>query len=101
VSDTDRIAALEQAIDQTQSMVKTLAEQVRVLTERLANFHVDTGPVLYGPIPRPHLDFPTHWPPNQPVVQPVPSCPKCGIKLDGAMGYVCPRSDCPTQAKAT
>ncbi len=24
------------------------------------------------------------------------SCPKCGIKLDGPMGYVCSQPQCPT-----
>lgn len=23
-------------------------------------------------------------------------CPKCGLKLEGAMGYYCPHSQCPT-----
>ena len=48
-----------------------------------------------------------------PVVQPVypttptaPSlgptiCVKCGMKWEGAMGYVCPSSDCPIQFKVT
>lgn len=50
------------------------------------------------------------WPMNYPQqpFMPMPvgpvhvsNCPKCGIKWDGAMGYVCPRTDCPTQAVAT
>ena len=24
-----------------------------------------------------------------------PTCQKCGINLEGVMGYVCPHSDCP------
>ena len=27
------------------------------------------------------------------------TCAKCGIKFEGAWGYVCPRADCPTQMR--
>ena len=29
------------------------------------------------------------------------NCHKCGIRLDNAMGYVCPDNNCPTQFKVT
>jgi hypothetical protein len=28
-------------------------------------------------------------------------CAQCGLSLNGGMGYVCPRSDCPTFSRAT
>ena len=31
--------------------------------------------------------------PNTPIGN---NCPKCGLKMDGVMGYVCPAPDCPT-----
>ncbi len=27
---------------------------------------------------------------------PMPSCPRCGLKFEGTMGYVCTMIDCPT-----
>ena len=33
------------------------------------------------------------WPKPQ---QPVKSCSKCGLKLEGVMGYCCPVPQCPT-----
>lgn len=36
--------------------------------------------------------------PFMPIVTnpPVIKCSTCGIKLEGVMGYCCPRGDCPT-----
>jgi hypothetical protein len=28
--------------------------------------------------------------------QPANTCPKCGLKLEGVMGYCCPNAGCPT-----
>lgn len=47
---------------------------------------------LPTPFPRP---MPT-TPPTQPVWPGVRSCSKCGIRLDGVMGYVCSDQTCPT-----
>jgi hypothetical protein len=49
---------------------------------------------MYPPpfIPRP---MPT-TPPTQPVWPGVRSCSKCGINLEGVMGYVCSDQACPT-----
>jgi len=50
-------------------------------------------PVYPSPfIPRP---MPT-TPPTQPVWPGVRSCSKCGITLEGVMGYVCSDQACPT-----
>lgn len=35
---------------------------------------------------------------NTPV--PAPGCQVCGIIFNGAMGYCCPRTDCPTAVRA-
>lgn len=43
-------------------------------------------------------------PPITPLPYPLPNtqpswygnCPKCGLKLEGTMGYVCPNAECPT-----
>lgn len=36
-----------------------------------------------------------------PTTYPKQSCPKCGISLDGVMGYVCGDTRCPTFMKVT
>lgn len=40
----------------------------------------------------------TYPQPMMPIVTNPPEikCSKCGIKLEGVMGYCCPRGDCPT-----
>jgi len=52
---------------------------------------------LPTPFPRP---MPT-TPPTQPVWPGVRSCSKCGISLEGVMGYVCGDINCPTFMKVT
>ena len=41
---------------------------------------------------------PTPTPPLLPPQVPLTTatCSRCGLKLDGVMGYVCPQIDCPT-----
>jgi hypothetical protein len=41
----------------------------------------------------PPIPYPTRYPgyPGQPASM----CPKCGLKLEGVMGYCCPHIDCP------
>ncbi len=34
--------------------------------------------------------------PIQPIRNPPSNCSKCGLKLEGAMGYVCNNNPCPT-----
>ncbi len=40
---------------------------------------------------------------NMPLIKqfPIVTCPTCGVNLSGVMGYVCPRTDCPTQPRIT
>ena len=49
--------------------------------------------------PMPSTPYPDTLP--RPYTIPTPyweskKCPKCGINLDGPMGYVCPNNPCPT-----
>lgn len=51
-------------------------------------------------------DFVPHMPAIRPFMDPetmaqAASCKKCGIRLDGTMGYVCQASDCPHFARIT
>lgn len=41
------------------------------------------------------------WPSTSPNLFLKETCPKCGIKIDGVMGYVCGSINCPIQYKAT
>jgi len=57
-----------------------------------------TPPYKYDP-----LTYPQPWPaPFTPNPWPgVRNCAKCGINLDGVMGYVCSDANCPTFMKVT
>lgn len=41
------------------------------------------------------------WPSTSPNISLRETCPKCGIKIDGVMGYVCSSINCPVQYKTT
>ena len=41
------------------------------------------------------------YPVSAPVGQALNTCFKCGMAWSGAMGYYCPKTDCPIQPKAT
>lgn len=57
-----------------------------------------TPPYKYDPLPYPY-PFPAPFTPNPwPGVR---NCSKCGINLDGVMGYVCNDQHCPTFMKVT
>lgn len=46
----------------------------------------------YSPMP----SIPSPWDPSTPYGPIKNNCPKCGLKLEGAMGYCCPQPQCPT-----
>ena len=54
-------------------------------------------PPFAPPTPPYKYDPPAPWP----TTYPKKSCPKCGIQLDGVMGYVCGDTQCPTFMKVT
>ena len=66
-----------------------------------------TPPYKYDPLPWPKpwpSPFPRPMPttpPMQPLWPGVRNCSKCGINLDGVMGYVCGDTNCPTFMKVT
>ena len=39
--------------------------------------------------------------PSIPLPYEMDACPSCGMNFSGTTGYVCPRSYCPIQPKAT
>lgn len=51
-------------------------------------------------VPQKETTLPWTTTPYQPWVVPntqwTKNCPKCGINIDGPMGYVCPQPQCPT-----
>ena len=55
-----------------------------------------TPPYKYDPWPSPFPRPMPTTPPTQPVWPGVRNCSKCGINLDGVMGYVCSDQACPT-----
>ena len=73
--------------DELVQKLDKLQEQVDNLTKRIATIEVSQMP--YGPvnpytIPVPKIDWGTV------------TCPACGLKLEGVMGYVCNNPRCPT-----
>lgn len=49
------------------------------------------APTPYAPWTMPYQPWTT---PNHPPM--ANNCPKCGLKLEGVMGYCCPNAGCPT-----
>ena len=41
------------------------------------------------------------WPSPSPYFELKETCPKCGIKINGVMGYVCSSPNCPTYPQVT
>ena len=75
----DRIGALEKRLAELERRVKDLEPN------RLG------PPIVPVPFPEPN-PFPS---------DDSSTCPKCGMKWSGVMGYVCPRTDCPMGAGPT
>lgn len=71
------------------SQLERMAQTVKVLEERIARMERNQsvqqpyGPITYPTIPVPSVEWSNH-------------CPKCGLKLDTVMGYVCSQPKCPT-----
>lgn len=61
--------------------------------------HLESGVHRNGEVPTPAMPYgPGGWP-TRPVypAQAPNTCGKCGLKMEGAMGYVCPQGgSCPT-----
>ena len=77
------------AIEQIQSDVETIKRDISWIIKHLLN---QSKPIQ----PPPYIqNSPTI--PNWPSVPSIgKNCPKCGISLDGVMGYVCGDTNCPT-----
>lgn len=82
------------AIEQIQSDVETIKRDISWIIKHLLNQSKPIQPPPYIP------NSPTipKWPTVPSIGQ---SCPKCGISLDGVMGYVCGDTNCPTFLKVT
>lgn len=84
----EMIKFLQARIDHLEQMLEQSMEMNRKLMERISE--------------RPITPLPYPLPSTQPIWPTVPKnpeynlCPKCGLKLEGVMGYVCPQAQCPT-----
>jgi hypothetical protein len=99
------------AIEQIQQDIETIKRDISWIIQHLLNQSkpiqpppyipnsptIPKWPTVPTPFPRP---MPT-TPPTQPVWPGVRNCSKCGINLDGVMGYVCGDTNCPTFLKVT
>ena len=78
----DRIKHLETMLEKSMEMNKTLMDK---LAQR---------PITPLPHPLPSMPYQPWVTPNSPPMG--GNCPKCGLKLEGVMGYVCSQPQCPT-----
>ena len=86
---------------QTHGEIK-LKKIVKIITFYDDGTFTESTPYVGAPMPYPGTQ---PWDPSTPygpIKQPLPEpywnskqCPKCGLKLEGAMGYVCPNNPCP------
>lgn len=96
---------LQAIIDNLRTEVATLQYELKQLREELQAQRRITSP--YQPIGPGITETPWNIPkPYTPKSSPShpefkKSCPKCGIKLEGVMGYSCPDSECPVFSQAT
>lgn len=81
ITTVEKIANLAITISELSSENKQLKERVKYLE--------DQNKMLMDNLMRPVS------PPAQ--VKPYTGCSVCGLNFNGPMGYVCPRSDCPTR----
>lgn len=58
---------------------------------------------VYGPIVVDPTKIPGPWTPKSSPSHPEfkKECPRCGIKMDGPMGFSCPDGECPVFNKVT
>ena len=83
---------------QLMEMLATWPDEDQPTIEPLPTFIPPTPPYKYDPLPYPY-PYPAPFTPNPwPGVR---NCSKCGINLDGVMGYVCSDANCPTFMKVT
>ena len=84
---TKQMEALTKRVDKLIDENEGLRKENRNLAGIIEN--LKKAPVLepIRTLPVSPLDKQTNW---------YPSCPKCGIKLDQVMGYVCSNHPCPT-----
>lgn len=81
---------------------------MKLINKIVVHYTDGTSETIYGnnplPIPAapntPQVDpykLPTPFPdPYIPFYEGKRICPKCGITIEGVMGYVCPHNNCPT-----
>lgn len=75
--------------------LEQLERSIQALTHRIAA--MEGRGMVYGPITPVQPIMPSFPPGYEPKFK----CHKCGLEMKGAMGYSCPRADCPCQPKVT
>jgi hypothetical protein len=86
-AENEMLRLLAELVQATKQMA-TLVSEMSARLERNARINVHVN----GEVPTP----PFTWP--YPATQSIPNaCAKCGLKMEGVMGYVCPNGgNCPT-----
>ena len=86
ISERDSLKKENESLKETNTR---LMNEIKLLTEVIRAMSKPPTTTLPG--------IPT-YPIDQipPIKQWYGNCPRCGLKLEGVMGYVCPNADCPT-----
>ena len=87
------------AIEQIQADIEIIKRDISWIIQHLLNQNKPFQPPPYVPAIPPYKHDPSAPWPSVPTIG--KSCPKCGISLDGVMGYVCGDTNCPTFLKVT
>lgn len=83
----EKLAMMQGELDNLNQKIALLEQKLKELQE---NRSVPKNPWdVIGP------GLPDPYPPQIPQIEFRKECPKCGLKIEGAMGYFCTNNPCP------
>jgi hypothetical protein len=85
MTNEEMIKFLQDRIEHLDKMLVQSMEMNRKLMDKLASMG-----------DRPQLPAQPMWPTINPPIAAPNHCSKCGLKMEGVMGYVCSQPQCPT-----
>lgn len=92
MTNEELIKFLQDRIEHLDKMLVQSMEMNRKLMEKLGDRPVTSLPY---PAPQP-VTVPFPYDPSTPYGPIAKNCAKCGLKMEGVMGYVCTQPQCPT-----
>lgn len=89
---SDRMA--EEKLAMMQGEMDNLRQKVAFLEQKLKELQ-ENRDIPRNPFDIPKVGSPGDCMPYPPRFEIKKECPKCGLKLDGPIGYYCPNNPCP------